>query len=608
MSIYSGFGTSKQETFHNNLLSRPIVIFRMMEQMAARIEYDQTKYEGLWAHKKQNHSLEHRDKDTNHSDLYYNTGYTSGAQINSNAEYQWNEKFYKNFKMLRSMEKAKHLDPKFSTAVERLVRRLIKRSPGTSMSKKSKRTAHLMREDDEITETKVELENRLDNTLSQDKTEYIVHQVDHREEGDDRSTQMHLENDIDNHSKSQFLVDDSYNLKSNSHERPNRKRRRSSIQKSAQMNFQLIEKAKLLKPKVNKEERKEMISVLKNNSKALTQQEKSLEKRAQRGRKDALIKVSKPRGQLNNYKHNESEAMKINDSGTKEYTDGRYAKKPLKSIKSRGQERLRTKEKNNGSIHKKSYTSLHNSLSETTEGNKTEAAAGQYSITRSHKSNTNLVSGSRKRENEEYVNEVFPRIDFVRPKTSKIDGLEGHKQKDQAPNDAASKEDAIENNYNLFLKNKRTMNIKRNEDSKHEYGHNQFNKSCSSMAKYDQNNFPDNESVLAASTRLTNKDIKNFNSQNNAEQLEDNYANRGDRHRRIVSNKLNNDNHRHISRRMAPMNRLSTSLKSIKRKRRKRPPFNLNLSTTTSRKTRSKGHLSALSRKIRSLKKKRNAF
>lgn len=223
------------------------------------------------------------------------------------------------------MEKVKHLDPKFSIAVERLVKRLIKRSPGTSMSKKSKKTAHLMREEDEITETKVELENRLENTLSQDKTEHIIHQVGNREEGDDRSTQKQLENDIDNHSKSQFVVDDSYNLKSNctvcvssiAHERPNRKRRRSSIQKSAQIDFQLIEKAKLLKPKVNKEERKEMITVLKNNSKALTQQEKSLEKKVQRGRKDALIKVSKPRGQLSNYKHNEHEVMKINDSDSK---------------------------------------------------------------------------------------------------------------------------------------------------------------------------------------------------------------------------------------------------------------------------------------------------
>jgi len=94
--------------------------------------------------------------------------------------------------------------------------------------------------------------------------------------------------------------------------------RRSSIKKSSQNDFQIIEENKLNNPKVDNKERKQMITVLRNNSKILTQQEKSLNTKFQRVRKEEGMKPIRLAGDLKVYhtvdKKNESERMQISES------------------------------------------------------------------------------------------------------------------------------------------------------------------------------------------------------------------------------------------------------------------------------------------------------
>jgi hypothetical protein len=118
--------------------------------------------------------------------------------------------------MIKSMEKVKHLDPKFSIAIERLVRK-IKGVPEGSLSKRNrtKTAGRLYRgaKGDDSTEKNRDFDFENDHSISQDKTEYLVKQSDMIPDAFELVSNTNFDNEYEKHSKSQFVNDDSYNYK-----------------------------------------------------------------------------------------------------------------------------------------------------------------------------------------------------------------------------------------------------------------------------------------------------------------------------------------------------------------------------------------------------------
>ena len=112
------------------------------------------------------------------------------------------------------------MEPNFSDAISRFVKKFIKKSAGNSLSRKRTKTAGRVQRriinDESIENNNFEFENENENSLSQDKTEYLIKQGELVSEKFDLMSSKNFEQEIDQHSKSQFAVDDSYNLKSTS--------------------------------------------------------------------------------------------------------------------------------------------------------------------------------------------------------------------------------------------------------------------------------------------------------------------------------------------------------------------------------------------------------
>lgn len=110
------------------------------------------------------------------------------------------------------------MEPNFSDAISRFVKKFIKKSAGNSLPRKRTKTAGRVQRrvinDESIENNNFEFEN--ENSLSQDKTEYLIKQGELVSEKFDLMSSKNFEQEIDQHSKSQFAVDDSYNLKSTS--------------------------------------------------------------------------------------------------------------------------------------------------------------------------------------------------------------------------------------------------------------------------------------------------------------------------------------------------------------------------------------------------------
>ena len=108
------------------------------------------------------------------------------------------------------------MEPNFSDAISRFVKKFIKKSAGNSLPRKRTKTAGRVQRriinDESIENNNFEFEN----SLSQDKTEYLIKQGELVSEKFDLMSSKNFEQEIDQHSKSQFAVDDSYNLKSTS--------------------------------------------------------------------------------------------------------------------------------------------------------------------------------------------------------------------------------------------------------------------------------------------------------------------------------------------------------------------------------------------------------
>jgi hypothetical protein len=128
------------------------------------------------------------------------------------AEQDWNDKFYKHFKMIKSMEKMKHLDPKFSNAIERLVLN-TKGVPERTLSKRSRtKTANRLYKGargDDSTEKNRDFGNEY--SISQDKTDYLAKQSDMIPDSFELASSTYFEDEVEKHSISQFVNDGSYN-------------------------------------------------------------------------------------------------------------------------------------------------------------------------------------------------------------------------------------------------------------------------------------------------------------------------------------------------------------------------------------------------------------
>jgi hypothetical protein len=97
----------------------------------------------------------------------------------SAAEMDWNDNFYRNFRNLNAMEKVKHLDPKFSKAIERLAKKLKNEAPGNLSRRPRTKTAgrfHRKAKNDDATEHNRDFDFDNDYSVSQDKTEYLIKQ------------------------------------------------------------------------------------------------------------------------------------------------------------------------------------------------------------------------------------------------------------------------------------------------------------------------------------------------------------------------------------------------------------------------------------------------
>ena len=116
---------------------------------------------------------------------------------------EWNDKFYKFYKILKSMEKLKHLEPKFSLAMERLWKK-IKRQH----AKTANRFQFKARNDDKTTENNRDLGFDAEHSISQDRTEYLVKQSDFVPDGFDGISNNFTEQETKNNNF--ILADDSY--------------------------------------------------------------------------------------------------------------------------------------------------------------------------------------------------------------------------------------------------------------------------------------------------------------------------------------------------------------------------------------------------------------
>lgn len=257
--------------------------------------------------------------------------------------------------MMKAMEKLKHLDPKFSLSIERLAKRIKYSSDGSLSKRPRTKTAnrfHKKAKNDDPTEHNRDFELENDHSISQDRTEYIAKQSDLVPDGFELASNSYYENEFDKHSKSHFQPEDSYNLKAagkimdshplatSSFQKRQKSIKKGSIPKLPNSNFKVIEQNDLNNPNIDEKQRKEMITVLRNNSKILTQQERSLNSKIQRIKNDDS---SRSHFVLSENKLNKAaylkqgDVQKQTDSGSKgnvslniiniEYNDSRYKPK-----------------------------------------------------------------------------------------------------------------------------------------------------------------------------------------------------------------------------------------------------------------------------------------
>lgn len=117
---------------------------------------------------------------------------------------------------MRAMEKVKHLEPKFSTAIERLGRRIRGQLDGPLSKRVRTKTAnrfHRRANHDDPTEHNRDFDIDNDHSISQDKTEYIAKQSDLIPDAFDLASNTYFDNEVATHTKSQFHAGDTYNLK-----------------------------------------------------------------------------------------------------------------------------------------------------------------------------------------------------------------------------------------------------------------------------------------------------------------------------------------------------------------------------------------------------------
>ena len=197
-------------------------------------------------------------------------------------------------------------------------------------------------------------------------------------------------------------------------------------------------------------------------------------------------------------------------------------------------------------------------------------------------------------------------MEFIRPKTSKLDSIETHKNQLSQGSKVNEEEVKTQNkHYNLNLMKEAAINMNNLKITGNEYDQVAFKNSNSTMVQKYMKNSPENESVLAASSKIVSRQRKYY--------LKDkgNYYNDfSNVPRKIVHHNLPNNSQRVAPRRViVPVNRLSSSYKSIKRRRRKkkRPEFDLSFRNTSSiRHSKSKGYLSVLSKKNRGRRRGKN--
>jgi len=296
-----------------------------------------------------------------------------------------------------------------------------------------------------------------------------------------------------------------------------------------------------------------------------------------------------------------NEGSKYNTSGSKEYNDSRFKQKQKQ--KQTPKESLNTKDAN----LRKSYTSLQNTISEPTERNNTETGVGKYSGSRSHKSNLNLISSTNNPQQDTYEGEGFVQMEFIRPKTSKLDSIETSKQNLKETNNTVEEDVKTQIKHrNIHFKRETGIRMGNLAYSGSEYEHLALKQIMSTMAK-NISNSPEHEGVLAASSKIINR--KRYLNENS------NYYNDfGGKPRRMIQNFSNNapgNSQRIASRRIViPTNRLSTSHKSVRRRRKKKKPeFDLSFNNkSTIKQSRSKGYLSILPRRKRIILKNKREF
>jgi len=201
-------------------------------------------------------------------------------------------------------------------------------------------------------------------------------------------------------------------------------------------------------------------------------------------------------------------------------------------------------------------------------------------------------------------------MEFIRPKTSKLDSIETNKQNLNNLKRNIEEDTKTNNQHrNLNFSKEGVIRMNNLATSGSEYEKVPVKQSQSTMANHQTSNSPGHESVLAASSKVINK-RRYYNNESS------NYYNDFNNHpRRIIQHSFAHhvpkNSHRQITRRVVvPTNRLSSSHKSLKRRRRKkkRPDFDLSFNNTSSiKQSRSKGHLSILQRRNKiSLRKKKD--
>jgi len=140
---------------------------------------------------------------------YYNADYTQGRlHINNTldlqppqyslAELEWNDRFYKNFKYMKAMEKVKHLEPKFSQAITKLARKCKVTTQGNISKRPRTKTAgriHRKARNDDATEHNRDFDFENDHSISLDKTEYLLKQSENIGEFLELENSKHVDSD-----------------------------------------------------------------------------------------------------------------------------------------------------------------------------------------------------------------------------------------------------------------------------------------------------------------------------------------------------------------------------------------------------------------------------